>query len=192
MITRENALKILEDLKNSPNMVKHALACGFAMRDLCNKLSSQSSQPSQPSDPSIWEIVGLLHDADYEITNKSLDLHTEETTKKLKEINADEQIIDAIRGHCDKADRKTLMAKSIYAVDELTGLIVACALVQPDKKLSSVSVESVLRKFKDKSFAAGANRDQIKTCETELIIPLQEFVLITLNAMQEKSGELEL
>src|SRR3989344_1607652 len=189
MITRENALKILEDLKNSPNMVKHALACGFAMRDLCNKLSSQSSQPSQPSDPSIWEIVGLLHDADYEITNKSLDLHTEETTKKLKEINADEQIIDAIRGHCDKADRKTLMAKSIYAVDELTGLIVACALVQPDKKLSSVSVESVLRKFKDKSFAAGANRDQIKTCETELNISLEEFVSITLSAMQQKSKD---
>ena len=84
------------------------------------------------------------------------------------------------------------MAKAIYACDELTGLIVACALVQPDKKLKSVTVESVLKKFKDKSFARGASRDQIKTCETELNIPLEEFTSITLKAMQEKAGELGL
>src|SRR3989344_9344425 len=117
MITRSDALKILEDLSNSPNMVKHALACGFAMRELCNKLLYHPSKSSQPSNPSIWEIVGMLHDADYEATDKSLDRHTDLTTKKLKEINADEQIIDAIRGHCDKTERNTLMAKSIYAVD---------------------------------------------------------------------------
>ncbi|KKS04653.1 hypothetical protein A2W70_05015 [Candidatus Curtissbacteria bacterium RIFCSPLOWO2_02_41_11] len=198
-MTKEEALKTLEDLKNSPNMVKHALACGFVMRTLCHHLSSQSSDlPSEALakeesfDLDDWEIVGLLHDADYELTNKSLDLHTEETTKKLKETGADQTIIDAIRGHCDKAPRETQMAKAIYACDELTGLIVACALVQPDKKLKSVTVESVLKKFKDKSFARGASRDQIKTCETELNIPLEEFTSITLKAMQEKAGELGL
>ena len=194
-MTKDNALKILEEFGNSPNMVKHALACGFVMRALCHYFSSQSSVSSgssEPLDPSDWEIVGLLHDADYELTNKSLDLHTEETTKKLKEIGADQTVIDAIRGHCDKAPRDTLMAKAIYAADELTGLIVACALVQPDKKLKSVSVWSVLKKFKDKSFARGASRDQIKTCETELNIPLEEFVSITLKSMQEKAGELGL
>ena len=194
-MTKEEALKIVEELKNSPNMVKHALACGFAMRTLCQKLSSdppQPSRPSKPSDPNDWEVVGLLHDADYELTDKSLERHTEETTKKLKEIGADQQIIDAIRGHCDKSPRETLMSKAIYAADELTGLIVACALVQPEKKLSSVTVDSVLRKFKDKSFAAGANRDQIKTCETELNIPLEEFIAITLKSMQDNSEELGL
>ena len=137
-----------------------------------------------------WEIVGILHDADYEITDKSLEKHTEETTKKLKEIKADQLIIDAIRGHCDKAERKTLMAKSVYACDELTGLIVAAALVQPDKKLKSVTAESVMRKFKDKSFAAGANRDQIRTCETELKINLEKFIGIVLASMQKNSGDL--
>jgi uncharacterized protein len=192
---RQNALKILEELKNSPNMVKHALACGFVMRSLCQKLSSEpstSSGPSEPFDPNDWEIVGILHDADYEITGKSLEHHTDETTKKLKELTVDQLIIDAIRGHCDKAPRSTLMAKSVYAADELTGLIVACALVQPDKKLSSVSVESVMRKFKDASFARGANRDQIKTCETELEIPLGEFASITLKAMQERAIDIGL
>ena len=194
-MTKEEALKILEELGNSPNMVKHALACGFVMRALCHYFSSQSSVSSgssEPLDPSDWEIVGLLHDADYELTNKSLDLHTEETTKKLKEIGANQQIINAIRGHCDKAPRDTLIAKAIYAADELTGLIVACALVQPDKKLKSVIVESVMKKFKDNSFARGASRDQIKTCETELGIDLEHFIKLTLEAMQDHAGDLGL
>lgn len=189
-MSRDEALTILDELKNSPNMMKHALGAGFAMAALYDHFAKSGKKP-EPSKKD-WEIVGILHDADYEITNKSQDLHTEETTKKLKEIGANQIIIDAIRGHCDKEPRKTLMAKSVYAADELTGLIVACALVQPDKKLNSVTIESVLKKFKDKSFAAGANRDQIKTCETELEIPLEEFVSIVLWSMQEKSAELRL
>jgi len=190
MVTRENAFKILDELGNSPNMLKHALACGFAMRALARKLITHPSVLKTAEGN--WEIVGLLHDADYELTDKSLELHTEETTKKLKEIKANQLIIDAIRGHCDKVPRQTLMAKAIYAADELTGLIVACALVQPDKKLTTVSVQSVVKKFKDKSFARGANRDQIKTCESELKIPLEEFISLTLSAMQNHAGELGL
>ena len=191
-MTKYEALKILEELENSPNMIKHALACGFVMRDLCIKLTQGNSTQSEPFDEKDWEIVGLLHDADYELTGKSLDAHTEETTKKLKEIGEKQEVIDAIHGHCDKEERRTLMAKAIYAADELTGLIVAAALVQPDKKLKSVTVESVLRKFKDPSFARGANRDQIKTCESELGIPLGEFVSIVLESMQDHSKELGL
>lgn len=195
-MTRDDALTILDELGNSPNMKNHGLAAGFAMAALYKYFESknQSVNASKKPEGSIedWEIVGLLHDADYEKTNKSLELHTEETTKLLSKLKADKIIIDAIRGHCDKEQRRTYVAKSIYAADELTGLIVACALVQPEKKLSSVTVESVLRKFKDKSFAAGANRDQIKTCETELEIPLGEFALIVLKAMQEKAGDIGL
>jgi hypothetical protein len=189
-MTKDDALKILDKLGNSRNMLNHGKASGFAMAALYDffKSKNQNSELSK----SDWEIVGLLHDADYERTNKSLELHTEETTKLLKEAGANQAVIDAIRGHCDKSPRNTLIAKSIYAADELTGLIVACTLVQPDKKLKSVTVESVLRKFKDKSFAASANRDQIKTCETELVIPLEEFTSITLKSMQEKSEELGL
>ena len=171
-------------------MVKHALAVGFTMADLYDYFKKKGQNPEMTKDA--WEIVGLLHDADYEITGKSLELHTEETTQKLKELGSDPLIIDAIRGHCDKAPRDSLMAKSVFAADELTGLIVACALVQPDKKLASVTIDSVMRKFKDKFFAAGANRDQIKTCETELNIPLEEFVSMTLKAMQDNAEELGL
>src|SRR3989344_1208889 len=191
-MTKAEAVKILEELKNSPNMVKHALACGFVMKDLCIKFSKGNYNHSEPLDEKDWEIVGLLHDADYELTGKSLDAHTKETTKKLKEIGEKQEVVDAIRGHCDKAPRTSLMAKAIYACDELAGLIVACALVQPDKKLKSVSVESIIRKFKDKSFAAGANRDQIKTCEEELNIPLEEFLQIVLKSMQANSVQLGL
>ena len=189
-MAKDDALKILDELKNSPNMKKHGLAVGFAMRALYDYFKQSDQNPEMTRDD--WEIVGILHDADYEITGKSLELHTEETTKKLKEQNADQLIIDAIRGHCDKAPRNSLMAKSVYAVDELTGLIIAAALVQPDKKLKSVTVDSVLRKLKDKSFAAGANRDQIKTCETEINIPLEEFIELTLKAMQDRSAEIDL
>lgn len=189
-MTKADALKVLDKLGNSRNMANHGKAAGFAMAALFDFFKSKDQKPELSKED--WEIVGLLHDADYEKTNKSLELHTDETTKLLNELKADQTVIDAIRGHCDKASRNTLIAKSIYAADELTGLIVACALVQPDKKLKPVTVESVLRKYKDKSFAAGANRDQIKTCETELSIPLLEFVSLTLKSMQEKSEELGL
>ena len=189
-MTRDEALKILDELENSENMKKHGLAVGFAMGELYDYFEQENKNPEMKKDD--WEIAGILHDADYEITNKSLDRHTEETTKKLKEIKADQIIIDAIRGHCDKAERKTLMAKAVYAADELTGLIVAAALVQPDKKLKSTAAESVMRKFKDKSFAAGANRDQIRTCDGELGIPLEKFIALTLKSMQKNSDDLGL
>ena len=182
---KDEALEILQELENSPNMVKHGFAVGFAMGSLYNHFNQEAKNPEMTKED--WETVGILHDADYEITNKSLDKHTEETTKKLEEKGADSQIIDAIRGHCDKAERNTLMAKAVYAADELTGLIVAAALVRPDKKLASLTKESVLKRFGEKSFAAGANRDQIRTCETELGIDLDEFVSIVLKAMQGKS-----
>jgi len=189
-MTRENALKILEELGNSPNMVKHALACGFVMRALACKLITHP--PELKTAEGDWELVGLLHDADYEATNKSLEDHTQEITKRLQKAGADQSIIDAIRGHCDKASRQTMMAKAIYACDELTGLIVACALVQPDKKLKSVRPESVIKKFKDPSFARSVNRQEIKTCEGGLNIPLEEFIGLTLKAMQDHAGDLGL
>lgn len=187
-MTRKQALEILTELGNSPNMLKHALACEAAMKTLHPKLAINQNSLTEED----WGIVGLLHDADYEATGKSLETHTDKVTEKLKTLNVKQEIIDAIRGHCDKAPRDTLAAKAIFALDELTGLIVAVALVMPDKKLSSVSVESVLKKFSEPRFAAGANREQIKTCETELKIPLPNFIEITLKSIQEISDDLGL
>lgn len=171
-------------------MSKHGFAAGFAMVALYDHFKNNGKNPELTKDD--WETVGMVHDADYELTNKSLELHTEETTKKLRELYPNELVIAAVKGHCDKAPRVTMIAKAIYAADELTGLVVACALVQPNRKLQSVTVDSVMRKFRDKSFAAGANRDQIKTCEKELGIPLDEFVSIVLKSMQDHSSELGL
>jgi len=194
MITRQEALRILEELGNSPNMMKHALAAEAVMKALAVRF--------EPEKEGKYAICGLLHDADYEATGKALERHTELTVEKLQELNGDPEIIDAIRGHCDKAPRTSLMAKAIYAADELTGLIVATALVMPDsnsaelygtgKKLSQVTVEKVLKKFKDPSFAKGANRNHIKTCESELAIPLEEFIRISLVAMKQIAPELGL
>lgn len=181
---REEALKILEELGNSPNMVKHALACEAAMRTLAQKF-----EPEKIDD---WGVVGLLHDADYEATDKNLETHTDLVCQKLEDLGVEPLIIDAIKGHCDKAPQDTQIAKAIYAADELTGLIVATALVMPDKKLSSVTTETVLRKFREPKFAAGANRAQIKTCEAELQILLPEFVGIILKSMQKISEDLGL
>jgi len=198
-VTRDQALKILDELKNSPNMVKHALACEAAMRALARKLITQngggasllrSAELKAVEDN--WGIVGLLHDADYEAADKSEERHTEVVTEKLQAAGCDQEIIDAVRGHADKALRDTSMAKAIYAADELTGLIVATALVMPEKKLASVTTESVLKKFKDLSFARGANREMIKSCQSELGISLEEFIAIALGAMQKISVKLGL
>lgn len=141
-----------------------------------------------------WAIVGLLHDADYELVEKDPSRHTLVTEEKLRSHNVSDRIINGIKAHHEgvKPTRDNLMEKSVYAADELSGLITAVALVRPDKKLSSVTVESVMKKFPQKSFAAGAKREQILACERELNIPLEEFVGIALKAMQGISEELGL
>ena len=187
---RDEAIKIVDELVQSPNIRKHCLGAEVAMMGLWDYLNEIGKIDWGSREE--WGIVGLLHDADYEATNKSLELHTEETTKKLKETGAPKEIIDAVRGHCDKEPRKLLAAKAIYAADELTGLIVAATLVIPSKKLSDLSVESTLKRFKEPAFARGANRDQVKTCENELGITLKEFTGIVLDSMKGISDELGL
>lgn len=189
-MNRNKAIKIIDELVKSPNIRKHCLAAEAAMVGLWDSLDKKGKIDWGTRED--WGIVGLLHDADYEVTNKSLELHTEETTKKLKEIDVPKEIIDAVRGHCDKEPRKTLVAKAIYAADELTGLMVAAALVRPDKKLNGLTSESVLKRFKEPAFARGVNREQVKTCKSELGILLPEFVEIVLDSMKRISKDLGL
>jgi uncharacterized protein len=184
-MSREEAYQLVTSMLKNPNLVKHCLAVEAIMRDLAAKFGEDEEE---------WGLVGLLHDADYEVTNKDLDTHTDVIVEILKRDEVSERIINAILAHhpLKKPNRENLMEKAVYCADELSGLITACALVQPEKKLASVTVESVLKKFKQPSFAAGAKRDQIKACEEELNIPLEEFVEIALKAMQKSSKELGL
>jgi predicted hydrolase (HD superfamily) len=188
-MNREEALKVIDELVKSPSIRKHCVAAEAAMIALYDYFEKKGEVDAGTRED--WGIVGLLHDADYEVTNKDLAKHTDLVVEKIKG-KASQEITDAIAGHCDKVERKTLMAKAIYAADELTGLIVAAALVRPDKKLDGLTVDSVLKRFKEPAFARGANRDQIKTCESQLRVPLPEFTEIVLNSMKKISKELGL
>ncbi len=157
------------------------------MRALANRLSG---------DPDTWEILGLLHDADWEKTKETPEEHTKRTLEWLAETDADESIRHALKSHNTKhthlAELEGEMEWALETVDELTGFIVAVALMRPDKKLASVDVQSVLKKWKNAKFAAAVDRSQIAQCEEKLGITLNEFIEITLKAMQNNHTELGL
>lgn len=194
-MSRDDAYKLLTEMLQSRNLQKHGLAVEAIMKSLCGYLRQKHPElPDEEFNESEWAIVGLLHDADYELVEKDPKRHTLVTEEKLRPLEVSDRIINGIKAHHDeiKSGRDNLMEKSVYAADELSGLITAVTLVRPDKKLSSVSVVSVMKKFPQKSFAAGANRQQILACERELNIPLEEFVSIALKAMQGIANELGL
>lgn len=195
MITREEAYQLMTQMLQNKNLQKHNLAVEAIMRALSKKLRSRNQKLSDEEfNEEEWAVVGLLHDADYEITGKDLTKHTLITEEKIRPLGASERVINGIKAHSStiKPQRENFMERAVFACDELSGLVIAAALVRPDKKLEGLTVDSVLKRFKEKSFAAGACRDQILLCETELGIPLEEFVKIALSAMQSVSGELGL
>jgi len=183
MISRNEALNYLHNNINSINLRKHCYAVEAAMKALAKHFNADSEE---------WGIAGLLHDADYEKTKD----HTKIVLEWLKD-KEENNIYNAVASHAwgytdFSPEPKTKMDWSLYCCDELTGLIVAVALVRPDKKISSVSVDSVLKKWNAKSFAAGVDRKQIELCEDKLNIPLRDFIGITLKSMQGISGDLGL
>jgi putative nucleotidyltransferase with HDIG domain len=185
MITKSEANRLLENHVKSINLRKHCYSVAAVMRSLASKFNE---------DGDLWEITGLVHDLDYE---KFPDVHPAEGLKILKAENFPVETTDAVAAHAwgyhEVAPKPvTKMEWSLYCCDELTGLIVACALVRPDKKLSSVDLLSIQNKWNQKSFAAGVNRLQIENCKKELGIPLPEFIQIALTAMQGISKELGL
>ena len=147
-------------------------------------------------DPDKWEIVGLLHDGDYEFTKEDPAKHAKLMAKWVRELGeTDQELLTGIESHGwfhEGKKPQTKMQWSLFCCDELTGLIVAVTLVRPTKKISDVTVQNVLDKWNAKSFAAGVKREDVEHCEKELGIPLKEFVGIALAAMQGISSELGL
>ena len=194
-MTREEAYQLMCEMIQNPNLRKHGLAVEAIMLSLCKYLREKHSDlPREEFDQTEWQIVGLLHDADYELIEKDAARHTLVTEEKLRPLGVSNRVINGIKAHHDgiKETRDNVLEKSVYAADELSGLITAVALVRPDRKLSSVTVDAVMKKFPQKAFAAGAKREQILVCEKELGIPLSEFVTIALGAMQKISDDLGL
>lgn len=189
-MTRDEALSLLHEHMGNINLRRHCYAVEAVMRALAKRFSE---------DEEVWGIAGLLHDADYEElkgTERVTTDHTKLTIDWLKRLEASADISDAIASHAwgyveDAPKPENRMQWSLYCCDELSGLIVAVALVK-HADISSVTVDSVMRKWNEKSFAAGANREQIEKCEEYLKIPLREFVGIALEAMQSISSDLGL
>ena len=187
---RSDALEILQDMVKESTLVKHHLACEAIMIALCKKLNPKADDILINK----WGTVGLLHDADYELTKNDPDKHTLVLEEKIGK-QLDREVLYAIKAHNfahTVTNPKSLMDWSMYTCDELSGLIVASALVHPDRRLSNVDVAFIMNRFNDKTFAKGASRAQIRLCESKLNIPLEEFIGIALSAMTNISSQLNL
>ena len=173
-MTRDEAFELVKEKVANKNLRKHMIATEAVMRSLADHFGE---------DAELWGLVGLLHDLDYDQTVNDFPRHGLMTAEMLAETDVPQEALYAIKSHPGHFPRKSLLDKALYAVDPITGLIVAAALMHPTKKLKNVDTDFVERRFKEKRFAAGADRDQIRSCE-EFDLPLHEFIALSLEAMQ--------
>jgi uncharacterized protein len=184
MISREEAVKLLNENINSENMLKHCFASEAVLRGIAKKLGRNEEE---------YGIAGLLHDIDVEITNADPYTHGPYAEKLLKGKVTDE-MLDAIVMHNEMAtgkERSTEFQHALAAGETITGLITATTLIYPDKKIASVKPNSVTKRMKQKAFAASVKRENILECE-KIGIPLEEFVEISIRSMSEISEVLGL
>ncbi len=184
MLTRSEALDLANKNVTKGNVIYHMLAVEAIMRSVARHFGEDKEN---------WGLVGLLHDIDYEKTEATPEKHSLLAEEMLKGLLPDE-LVRAIKTHNSKYTGimpEKRMEKALVASDAISGLLVACALVMPSKKLADVKVESVARKFKDKDFARGAERDRIAVCE-EIGIPKDKFFEIALNGLKESASQIGL
>jgi putative nucleotidyltransferase with HDIG domain len=184
-ITREEAVELMETYLEADNMRKHSLASEAIMRALASRLGE---------DPDMWGLAGLLHDLDYNETREQMHRHTLDTERILLERGVHPAIPDAIKYHNAEnlgLARQQPIHFALTAAETITGMIVATTLVYPDKKLASVKPKSVKKRMKAKEFARAVNRDHIRLCE-EIGIPLDDFIVLSLEAMRGISDRLGL
>jgi putative nucleotidyltransferase with HDIG domain len=188
MMTYEEALALMHEYTESDALRKHMYAVEAAMRAYARKYGE---------DEDTWGLIGLLHDFDYEKypnDNHSADSeHPSFGVQVLRERGLPEPVLTAILGHAayTGVPRESLMAKTLFAVDELCGFLTACALVRPSKSVQDLQVKSVKKKLKDKAFARGVNREEVRQGAEELGVPLDEhiqFVIEALRSVEERLG----
>ncbi len=181
---REDAWNILNEYTKSESLIKHALAVEVAMKAYAEKYGGDKER---------WGVAGLLHDFDYEMY-PTIEQHAVEGARILKEKDFPEDIVRAVLSHSDYTGvaRESTMEKALYAVDELTGLIAAVALVRPSKSVSDVDLRSVKRKWKDKAFARGVSREDIERGAQELGIDLDQHIGDVIKAMQDAAPSIGL
>lgn len=180
-MTRQEAFELLKAHVSNKNLVNHCLACEAIMRKLAKHFGE---------DEESWGLAGLLHDLDYDYTKDKPEEHGYKSVEILND-KVSAEIKNAILAHCEKKTAETLMEKALYAVDPTSGFIVAAALIKPEKKLEVIDVEFLKNRFKEKGFAKGADREQMKSCEN-IGLTIEEFYTISLEAMKEISKEIGL
>jgi putative nucleotidyltransferase with HDIG domain len=183
-MTREEALDSIEANIENENLIKHMLATEAIMRALARGLGEDEEE---------WGLTGLLHDIDMELTEGDMNIHSKLGADLARDLGASEAMAHAILCHNEThgIPRETKLDKALFCADPLTGLITAAALVRPDKKLAGLEAKSVIKKFKQKSFAAGVNREQISLC-SEIGLEFDEFIELGLEAMQGIASDLGL
>lgn len=188
-MTRDEALQLMHEHTQSPSLRQHMLAVEAAMRAYAVKSGG---------DPETWGLAGLLHDFDYERypnhEHSPTEGHPAWGVRLLRDRGVAEPVCRAVLGHgtYTGVPRDTPMAKTLFAVDELCGFLVACALVRPSRSFSDLEVSSVKKKFKDKGFARGVNRDEVTQGAAELGVPLDEHIAFVIQALRPVEGTLGL
>jgi putative nucleotidyltransferase with HDIG domain len=187
MMSRDEALALLEQYNKEQSHIKHALAVEAAMRYFAEK---------EGEDGDLWGITGLLHDIDWELTQETPEKHTHVGASILEEKGFPPEVVRAVLSHgwgiCSDVEPQSLMEKYLYAVDELTGFITAVALVRPGKSLQDLTVKSVKKKWKDKAFARGVDREVIAKGAEILGRPLEELIGEVIEALKPIEKEIGL
>ena len=183
-MNRQEALESVKENVENQNLIKHMLATEAIMRALARRLGDNEEE---------WGLAGLLHDIDVELTEDDMTAHGKLGADLARDLGAGEAIASAILCHNEHHGIKpeTPLEKALFCADPLTGLITAAVLVRPDKKIDTLEANSVRKKFKDKSFAAGASREQIARC-SDIGIDLDDFIVIGVAAMKEIAPQLGL
>lgn len=181
---RATALEELKARISGVNLIKHSLAVEAIMRELAVLMKDKAE---------VWGLAGLLHDIDYEKTANNPERHSLLGAEILEDMDVEPDVVYAVKAHngIHGIERKRKMDKALYCADPVSGLITAGALILPSKKLADVTPEFILKKMNEKSFAKGADRDQIRSC-SELGLSLEEFIGASLSAMQRISDDLGL
>lgn len=183
-MTREEALSSIQANVQNQNLIKHMLATEAIMKALARHLNENEEE---------WGLTGLLHDIDVELTEDDPKSHSKLGADLALELGATKTMAYAILCHNEAhgLPLQTKLDKALFCADPLTGLIIAAALVRPDKSLASLTTESVMKRFREKRFAAGAKREQIALCQ-EIGLELEEFIDLGLKAMKGIASELGL
>lgn len=182
--TRDDAWTLLNEYTDNPSLIKHALGVEAAMRAYAERFGE---------DVEMWGTIGLIHDFDYQ-QNPSEETHLHVGTRILRDRGWPEEWVRTVASHADYmgVPRDSLAAKTLFAVDELSGFLTACALVRPDKAVANVKVKSVKKKLKDKAFARGVNRDDVRSGAEALGVDLGEHIEFVRDAMATIADELGL